>query len=159
VALLVGVILGLALLRGGGSPVVDEAPSDGSSASPDGPEQSPDPPGSTTASEPESPETSEAAPPGGVSRSDFVEDYYADLPEDTENGYARLAPSYQDETSYDSYVGFWSTVDEVVVQDTAPAAGGAVDVTLSYDGEEEVRRIYLVRGDEGWLIADDEVVG
>ena len=115
------------------------------------------PPRSSAADEPEPSETVAA---GGGSRTAFVEDYYASLPDDTESGYARLTPSYQEETSYASYDGFWSGIDEVVVQDTQPAGAGAVDVTLLYDGEdEEVRRIYLERGDDGWLIADDEIVG
>ena len=118
-----------------------------------------------TAEEPESSGTTEpggtgTAPSGGGSPTAFVEDYYSVLPEDPESGYALLAPSYQDDTSYSSYEGFWSTVDEVAVQDTAAAGPNAVDVTLLYNGDdEEVRRIYLERGDDGWLITRDEIVG
>ncbi len=159
VTLLVVAIAALMLLPGDDSPTVAEKPSDGSSATTDGSAVTPDPPESTPADEPETTEPSADAPAGG-SRVAFVEDYYADLPEDTESGYARLAPSYQDDTSYESYEGFWSTIDDVTVQDTVPAGAGAVDVTLLYDGEdEEVRRIHLERGDGGWLIAGDEIVG
>ena len=71
-----------------------------------------------------------------------------------------LAPSYQEGTSYQSYEGFWSTVDEVDVLDSAPAGTNAVDVTLLYDGvDEEVRRIFLERDGDAWLIADDEIIG
>ena len=126
---------------------------------------SPDESSAATPGEPESsattePEATETAPSGGGSRTAFVEDYYSVLPEDTESGYAMLAPSYQDDTSYSSYEGFWSTVDEVSIQDTATAGPNAVDVTLLYNGDdEEVRRIYLERGDDGWLITGDEIVG
>ena len=165
VTLLIVAIAVLALLRDGSeSPVADEEPSGGPSTTGESAETTPDAPESSAdepeATEPSETTSSETAPAGGGSRTAFVEDYYADLPDDTESGYARLAPSYQDETSYESYDGFWSTVDEVAVQDTEPAGAGAVDVTLLYDGEdEEVRRIYLERGDGGWLIADDEIVG
>jgi hypothetical protein len=122
----------------------------------------------TSASGPEEEQTSESAPEttqpapagGGGSPVGFVEDYYSVLPDDTETGYSMLSPSYQESTSYEEYEGFWSTVGEVTVADSAPAGPDAVDVTLLYDGgSEEVRRIYLERGPDGWLIADDEVVG
>ncbi len=165
VMLLVVAIAVLALLRDGSeSPVADDAPSGAPSDTGESPEGTPEAPESSAdepeATEPSETTPSEPAPAGGGSRTAFVEDYYADLPEDTESGYARLSPSYQEETSYESYDGFWSTIDDVAVQGTDPAGAGAVDVTLLYDGEdEEVRRIYLERGDDGWLIADDEIVG
>jgi hypothetical protein len=97
---------------------------------------------------------------GGGGAAEFVEDYYAALPDDTRAGYERLSPSYRKETTFSEYDGFWSTVDSVTVEDTAPAGANAVDVTLVYDGaEREVRRIHLERGGGEWLIADDEVVG
>ncbi|MGZ5405546.1 MAG: serine/threonine-protein kinase [Nocardioides sp.] len=183
VTLLVVAIAGLALRDSGDSPTADPEPSGGSSASKETAEDTPTDPGTPEASaaepepeateepepeateepEPEAsegPEPSQPAPASGGSRFAFVEDYYADLPGDPESGYQRLAASYQGETSYESYEGFWSGIDEVVVQDTAPAGAGAVDVTLLYNGDDaEVRRIYLERGDEGWLIVADEIVG
>ena len=81
------------------------------------------------------------------------------LPDDTETGWSLLSSSsYRSTTSFGDYDAFWDTI-AVVVQDTAPFGRAAVDVTLLYDGsDEEVRRIYLERGEDSWLIADDEIV-
>ena len=104
-----------------------------------------------------------SSPAQAPSRSGFVESYYGVLPDDTEAGYAMLSPGYRARTSYADYQGFWSTIDSVTVDGTAPAGGGAVDVTLTYtsDGgtDHEVRRIHLQRTDDGYLISDDEIVG
>ena len=162
VTLLIAAIAVLALLRDdpGEAPAADEGPTDASSSAAQSPDATAEETEPAEASEPETTEPTGTAPAGGGSRSAFVEDYYAVLPDDTESGYELLAPSYQDQTSYESYDGFWSTVDEVTVEDTAPAGTNAVDVTIVYNGEdEEVRRIYLERGDDGWRITDDEVVG
>ena len=172
VALLV-VVIGALLLLGGDpadTPTADdptsesgpspeesteESPSDTPAAAPEEPESS-----AETDPSPSEPTSSTAQVAAGGSRSAFVEDYYAVLPEDTETGYSMLSPSYQAELSYGDYDGFWSTIDDVVVEDTAPGGPNAVDVTLLYNGEEEeVRRIYLERGSDGWLISGDEVVG
>jgi eukaryotic-like serine/threonine-protein kinase len=86
------------------------------------------------------------------------------LPEDTETGWSLLTPEFQQEVgSFEDYDGFWSTVDSVTVDDTQPAGPDAVDVTLTYttDGssEQEVRRIEVVEGGDGYLISGDAVVG
>ncbi len=162
VTLLAMVIAGLVLF--GDDPEVPptaEEPSGAESsptASDSAPENSPD--STPDETEPTTEETTGSAPPGAAAPTAFVEDYYAVLPEDTRAGYARLSPSYQDRTSYADYDGFWSTVDDVSVQETSPAGPRAVDVTLLYDGsDEEVRRIYLEEGESSWLITDDEIIG
>ena len=67
----------------------------------------------------------ESAPSGSASREAFVEDYYAVLPDDTETGWSRLTPGFQQEVgSYEDYDGFWSTIDSVTVEDVR-AAGPA----------------------------------
>lgn len=173
VTLLVAVIAALALLRDGGeTPAVLDEPSESSPAAEESPgetagtpESSPDE--ESPAEDPESStggaqatETAATAPAGGGSPTAFVESYYSYLPDDPESGWASLAPSYQAQTTYGRYAGFWSTIGEVTVQGTDTAGPGAVDVTLLYDGaNQEVRRIYLERGDDGWLIVDDEIVG
>ncbi len=114
-----------------------------------------------TESAPEDPPETENTPAGGgaASRTAFVEDYYSVLPDDTETGWSLLSSSYRSTTSFGDYDAFWDTIAEVTVQDTAPFGRAAVDVTLLYDGsDEEVRRIYLERGEDSWLIADDEIV-
>jgi serine/threonine protein kinase len=139
-----------------GRPAPDPTASPTSSPSEPSDEETPEEAEPTpTQTDEDSSEPSVAAAPAA-----FVEDYYAVLPDDTRSGYERLSPSYQEETSFGEYDGFWSTVDSVTVEDSASTGPRAVDVTLVYDGaEREVRRIYLERGEGGWLIADDEVVG
>jgi hypothetical protein len=153
---LLAVAIGALVLLGdepGGAPAADEETTDAPTR-----DDSPAEPESSATNGSPSVEQG-GANAGGGGRVAFVEDYYAALPDDTEDGYSRLAPSYRDDLSYEDYEGFWSTVGEVTVQDSSPAGPDAVDVTLDYDGEQEVRRIYLVRGDDGWLIRGDEVVG
>ena len=105
------------------------------------PEETSDSP-TEEASEP----TTEAEPPAPAGgKQGFVAGYYSVLPDDTETGYAMLSPEYQQETSYEDYDGFWSTIDSVSVDDTQPGEPDAVDVTITYtqDGssEQETRRI------------------
>ena len=93
----------------------------------------------------------------------FVDDYYAALPEDTKTGWSSLTPDFQDEVgSYGDYRGFWSTISDVQVTEVSSAGDGAVDVSLTYvdeDGvaEDETRRIYLERSGDSYLISGDEV--
>lgn len=177
VAALVAVVVvaAVALTQLGDDPATtptadDETPSDTSEpATPEdqSPESSPEAtesaPAESGPTETESDESQETQPAPGSGRAPvtFVEDYYAVLPGDTEAGYSMLSPSYQERLSYGTYDGFWSGIGEVTVQDSAPAGGGgAVDVTLLYDGgSEEVRRVYLERGPDGWLISGDEILG
>jgi eukaryotic-like serine/threonine-protein kinase len=77
-----------------------------------------------------------------------------------------LAPEYQAQSDvgpYDDYAGFWSGIDAVTVEDTRPAGSDAVDVTLTYTSgggtQSEVRRVFLERGDDGFLISGSEIVG
>ena len=124
------------------------------------PEESEPAPEETTEETTEEATEEPAAPSGG--KQGFVADYYSVLPDDTESGWAMLSEDYQAQTSFEEYDGFWQTIDSVTVDDTQPAGGGAVDVTLTYtsDGssEQETRRIYLERDGDSYLIADDEIV-
>ena len=119
---------------------------------------------SATASDTPSADPSESAAPSGTP-AQFAERYYGVLPDGTEAGWSMLTPGFQRQIGgYDDYRGFWSTIDSVSVDETAPAGPDAVDVTLTYtsgDGgtEQEVRRLHLERGGDGYRIADDEVVG
>jgi hypothetical protein len=172
VALLVLLLLGLigfALLTSGepdgesqqsddrATQATDEPSPDEPSGGPTSPEEPEE-----TAEEPSEPASPTAAPPGG-GRVGFVEDYYALLPEDTEAGYALLSSSYQDRTSFEEYDGFWSSIEDVTVTGSSPAGPDAVDAEITYDtgdgSESEVRRIYVERTDDGYVIVDDEIVG
>ncbi|WP_296603776.1 serine/threonine-protein kinase [Nocardioides sp.] len=108
---------------------------------------------------------SEPAPVSGTDAEQFVRGYYAALPEDTQAGWDSLSPAFQDRIgSYGDYDGFWSTVSSVEVGETTAAGRDAVDVALTYtnqDGQvdEEVRRLFLTRDGDRYLVDDDEVVG
>jgi eukaryotic-like serine/threonine-protein kinase len=165
VLLVCGILAALVLLGALGTSLLDDEPTSSAenttepSADTGGSEAaSPSPSGATT-----SPDDS-AETTGAGSPETFVSDYYAVLPEDTETGWSLLTPGFQREVgSFEDYDGFWSTVDSVTVEDTQSAGPGAVDVTLVYttDGssEEEVRRIEVVEGADGYLISGDAVVG
>jgi eukaryotic-like serine/threonine-protein kinase len=95
----------------------------------------------------------------------FVRHYYAALPSHTRRTWSALSPRFQDKIGgYGNYEGFWSTISSVSVGRTEPAGNNAVDVSLTYTSsnggvESEVRRIYLERGGNGYLIDDDAIVG
>jgi hypothetical protein len=164
-------LLVLALLVGGGAlgasllgddpsaPATDTTdPSDSTDSSPDGAASSPD----NDSGSSDSGTQPEQAATG--SREDFVSDYYAGLPDDTESGWSMLSPGFQREVgSYQDYDGFWSTIDSVTVEDVEAVGPDAVDTTLVYttDGssQREVRRIELTESDGSYLISGDEVVG
>ena len=75
-----------------------------------------------------------------------------------------LSPEFQARVGgYGNYRGFWSTIASVVVGQTTSAGHDAVDVSLTYTSrnghvDDEVRRIYLVRTDDGVAIAKDAVL-
>ena len=133
------------------------APTQDATTEPSAPEE----PTETTEPEPE--ETTEAEPPATSDDAEtFVADYYSVLPDDTRSGWSMLSPSYQDDTNYGEYSGFWRSIDAVSVEDTQPADDGAVDVDLVYttDGssQSETRRIYLEESADGYLITGDEII-
>jgi serine/threonine protein kinase len=100
---------------------------------------------------------------GASGAEQFVDDYYAALPQDTRSGWSSLTPGFQDEVgSYGDYRGFWRTISAVEVTDTRSAGDDAVDVELTYtksDGssEDETRRIYLEPAGDDYLISGDDV--
>jgi serine/threonine protein kinase len=179
VLLLAAIALGGSLLMDGNGDADPQArssstpsakPSDDGSTAGDAPtsEGSDDEPSdeASTPAEEATPEESvepSSQPVAGGSKARFVEGYYGVLPDDTETGWSMLTPDYQAETSRDTYEGFWSGIDAVTVEDTRPAGSDAVDVTLTYTSgggtQSEVRRVFLERGDDGFLISGSEIVG
>jgi hypothetical protein len=109
--------------------------------------------------------TAGQSPAAGAAAEQIVANYYAALPEDTEAGWSLLSPEFQSRIGgYGNYRGFWSTIASVVVGHTTSVGHDAVDVSLTYTSqnghvEDEVRRIYLVRTDDGVVISRDAVVG
>jgi eukaryotic-like serine/threonine-protein kinase len=123
------------------------------------PAPSPSPSGTSTGEE-----EPEASPVAGTAAEQFVADYYSALPDDTDTGWRSLAPELQNRIGRDSYEGFWGSITDVTVTGTRPAAGGAVEVSLTYtdaDGgtQSEVRRLVVDRSQGGLVIAGDAVVG
>ncbi len=102
-----------------------------------------------------------ASPPtGDGSPEQFVSDYYALLPSDTEAAWELLSSDMQAEVgSYGDYEGFWSTIDSVIVDDTTAVDADTVEVTLTYttDGtsEQEVRQIDVSPQGNGFVIVGD----
>jgi serine/threonine protein kinase len=134
------------------------------------PSSSPSAAGSVTPSSSPSASLSATPPSGGggsiqgSSARDFVTSYYAALPGDTADAWASLSPQYQQRIGYDHYRGFWATIRSVSATDTRSAGPNAVDVSLTYTHdngatESEVRRIYLQRSGDSYLISHDEIVG
>ncbi len=107
--------------------------------------------------------TASATPPAttGGSRMDFVESYYSSLPGDVDSGWSQLSPQLQDQIGYDSYRGFWSTIDAVRVDSTRPSGPDGVSVTLTYTTdrgtESETRLLQVERSGDGYLISGDQV--
>jgi hypothetical protein len=94
---------------------------------------------------------------------DAVEEYFEVMPENTDAGWERLAPSMQTQ-GRDAYESWWSQVEEVDLRDVTAVEGArAVDVALVYEftdgsASEETQRLTLERSGERYLIADDEVL-
>ncbi len=92
-----------------------------------------------------------------------VGDYFSVVPDDTDAGWSRLAPSMQDEVGRDGYEAWWGSVDAVEVHSTETVGDGRVRVDLTYamaDGSttRETQLLTLEQSGGGWLIADDEVL-
>lgn len=148
---------------GEGSP--RQSPADPAPKRTHSPSQSPSSTAPTTppSSPASSPPATQQAPAGSPAA--FVSGYYGALPSDTRTAWSELTSGFQDQVgSYGDYRSFWDTIEAVSVDATRPHGADAVDTTLTYtksDGstDHEVRRIYLERSGDGWLIRDDAVVG
>jgi serine/threonine protein kinase len=129
------------------------------------PSRSPEPTATATDTpEPQPTRTEQASTPGdGDAMEDAVEEYFEAMPDDTDAGWERLAPSMQAQ-GRDAYESWWGQVEEVDVRDATAVDGAtAVDVELVYeftDGSAtaETQRLTLERSGDRYLIADDEVL-
>jgi eukaryotic-like serine/threonine-protein kinase len=94
---------------------------------------------------------------------DAVEEYFSVMPDDTNAGWERLAPSMQSQ-GRDAYESWWGSVESVELHDADARDGSQqVDIELTYffdDGRatRETQRLTLERSGERYLIADDEVL-
>jgi hypothetical protein len=92
-----------------------------------------------------------------------VEDYFAVMPEDTDTGWQRLAPSMQAEVGRADYEDWWGSIDAVELERAEAGEGQQVDVVLTYyfdDGRatQEAQRLTLEQSGDRYLIADDAVL-
>ena len=164
--LVVAGVAGFVLLQGNDDSPGSAEPGPVASRSPStsGAQASQDTGSSESEAPPSQPPSSQEPPPDAGDAGAFAEQYYGYLPDDTESAYDLLAPKYQDRTSYADYEGFWRTISAVEVDGTTPVEGqSAIDVTLTYtdsDGgtEGETRRLFLEQTDDGYLVADDQVL-
>ena len=93
-----------------------------------------------------------------------LQDYYALLPDDTDNGYALLTARYRGTTagSEESYEAFWDEIERVSVRDSTTSSGGRVEATLTYAFEDgrvvEERTAYRLVEQDGTLKIDSSTV-
>ncbi len=139
-----------------------DRPTEQASPSDDSTQQQPDESGESPAEngDPASPADDGGTASVATDPAEFVTDYYGLLPDDTEQAWQLLSSKMQSATgTYDDYVGFWSTIDSVSVDEASEVGAGTVEVTLTYttDGasEQEVRQIDLAEQGESFVIVDD----
>jgi serine/threonine protein kinase len=168
--LLVGLLAGGFMMLSG-DPTDDTPRAAPSGSGSDKPSSRPSPTRTSSPSPSASPSSSPSETPSrtpspqqdqGRAMERFVTDYFALMPDDTDAGWQRLAPSMQAQ-GRDSYEEWWSNVDSVDLQRTDAVEGQRqVDIVLTYhfsDGtaKQESQRLTLDRSGDGYLIADDEV--
>ena len=175
--LVAGLVLLLAMGSGVAWLVASSGGDDGTSADPpasssapastDG-EQSTAPPPTSAAAQ--SSEATTNVPPASTDPATEVEQlldlYYRLLPGDTRTAYSLTGPSLRSRVSYQSYAGFWSTWSEVSLLDVRDVSveGGRItattDVEFTRPGEtqDETHAVTFVRGEDGKLLVDLDVL-
>ncbi len=137
------------------SPAASTSPEQGGGASPSATQE----PSATTEPTPEPSQTNTPATTTAGDAAEFVSDYYAVLPEDTDTSWTMLSPELQDQIGRGTFVGFWATIDDVRVDGSESVDDDLVEVTLTYttDGrsEQETRQLQVEQTDDGFLITDD----
>jgi eukaryotic-like serine/threonine-protein kinase len=108
-------------------------------------------PSSDTSPTPDAPE-----PDSGPA--DFVKDYYALMPNDTDSGWSMLGGELKSQSRKD-YENFWSTIESVQVSNVTTESPTSVVYNITYvqsDGtSHEHKRITLERHGDSYLIVDD----
>jgi serine/threonine protein kinase len=92
----------------------------------------------------------------------FVEGYYADLPAQPENAWAKLDAHYQNQTGLRDYLDFWATIQSVSVISVSPRDATSVVARLTYvrrDGQSstEDRWFDLVLVNGAMLLDESEI--
>lgn len=116
---------------------------------------------STSADPSEPPATGQ---PMGIRSVRALQDYYARLPDNTDEGYALLTDRYRSTTagSKESYEAFWGDIARVSIRDSTATSGGRVEATLTYtfnDGRVvQERTAYRLVEQGGTLMIDRSTV-
>jgi hypothetical protein len=115
-------------------------------------------PPATTSAEP-SPTAQPNPPADAGTPAKAVSDYYALMPGNLEEGFARLTPSYQNSPGggFAGYQRFWNRMSSVAVSAVTATGDNVVTATVQYnfkDGEvvRENHTYWLVQQDGRWLI-------
>ena len=169
-ALVLLVILGVGFMMVGGEPEGEEgraATSEETSPPPKQEKPSPSPERESESPTPEPSDTPQDRPaqdenPGEAMEND-VEEYFSFMPQNTDAGWDRLAPSMQAQ-GRDDYEQWWGSIESVDLR-RADAVDGQrqVEIDLTYyfkDGtaKQEIQRLTLEKSGDRYLIADDEVL-
>jgi len=93
-----------------------------------------------------------------------INDYYALVPADTDQGWSRLTPGFQTGIARDReyYQSFWDDVDRVVASDVTGVPPGTAEATITYyfeDGRVSVERTaYSLVLEDGVIKIDNSTV-
>jgi serine/threonine protein kinase len=160
-----GVVLVTQLTGGGGN-----APAAGASSSPARQSSASSAPGSQQSApstrQQSSASTASHHPAVAAQVEAAVRDYYALLPDDTNDAWKRLTPEYQHGTQAGgkgNYERFWKSVDSVSVSNVTATPPGSVTATVTYvtNGRtsSERRSFELVKQDGIYKITASSIVG
>lgn len=125
------------------------------------PSPSPSPSATPTTQAPK-PTQPAPAQDSGKAMEQAVQEYFSFMPQNTDAGWQRLAPSMQAQ-GREGYEDWWGSVQSVDLQNASASGDRQVDVTLTYyfkDGsaKQETQRLTMERSGDRYLIADDTVL-
>ena len=169
-ALVLLVVLGVGFMMVGGEPEGEEgraATSEETSPPPKQEEPSPSPERESESPTPEPSDTPQNRTAQdentGEAMENDVEEYFSFMPQNTDAGWDRLAPSMQAQ-GRDDYEQWWGSIESVDLR-RADAVDGQrqVEIDLTYyfkDGtaKQEIQRLTLEKSGDRYFIADDEVL-
>jgi tRNA A-37 threonylcarbamoyl transferase component Bud32 len=104
----------------------------------------------------------DSPPAGGGDVDKAVKNFFADVPGDLEEAYARTSPGFQDRFPYEGFAGFWGDFEDVKVGNIRAEDGSTaatVDITYIWpDGERQTEQhlVTFVAGDDGTLLLDTD---
>ncbi|MGK8522819.1 protein kinase domain-containing protein [Nocardia asteroides] len=96
------------------------------------PQTTPSSPAPTTTAPTATATTTPSGPPTPEGIASFIKGYYGMLPTNVSGAWSQLAPGYQAQTGYDSYVNFWGTIRSVSVGSVTQNGANRAVVALTY---------------------------